>query len=294
MNSSNFSHILKPLVFILAGLVGANASGWTSHEECEGTINERVPGFFTLTTYSNDQVGTGSTSCQMGIKAGTDGWATWGGSMSFPSTLAKGQELWIRLSMFVPNDFNYSGSPQLKFMRTHTRASGGGNAGYLDFLITPDGPTHWDDANKKQTDSPYYYYYETVVRQEYPGVFSGDRIEKGVWESYEIYYKFDTLSVDEGGTGVVRIWKNNKLLSNLTNQITLNNSTTVADSFYLFTYWNGNAPKDQHLYIDDIIMTSDTPANTDDNGFRFIGGSIGSDSRSVSPMPPSGLEVILQ
>ena len=149
-------------------------------------------------------------------------------------------------------------------------------------------------ANKKQTDSPYYYYYETVVRQEYPGVFSGDRIEKGVWESYEIYYKFDTLSVDEGGTGVVRIWKNNKLLSNLTNQITLNNSTTVADSFYLFTYWNGNAPKDQHLYIDDIIMTSDTPVNTDDNGFRFIGGSIGSDSRSVSPMPPSGLEVILQ
>lgn len=287
---------LTSLFFYLFVLMFGHGSahGWTEFENCEGVEDVKVPGFFSLTKYTSEKVKAGSTSCRMGISSGTDGWGTWGGTMAFPSDLAKGDELWIRLNMFVPTDFNYTGSPQLKFMRVHTKTSSGGHLGYLDFLVTPNGPTHWDSNIGIQSDAPYYYYYESVVRQIYPGTYQNDRIQKGVWESFEIYWELDNVSVDSGGNGRVRIWKNNKLLGDYTNQTTLTNSTDLADSFFLFTYWNGNAPKTQHVYIDDIVMTSDRPDNVDAHGNYFIGGENSDPAPEYSrPSPPSEMQISL-
>lgn len=286
-------NLAKPCVLIAIILMQESAFGWSEYVDCEGAPGKRATQFFSMTTYSNAQANSGNTSCRMGIRKGTDGWGEWGGVIDFPKALRAGEELWARVNLFVPNDFDYTASPQLKFMRVHTRSPGHDNMGYLDFLVTPDGPTHWDSGRNKQTNAPYYYYYETKVRQAFPGNYESDRIQKGKWESYEIYYKFDTRSVSEGGTGRVRIWKNNKLLADLPNQVTLKENSTEAHALFLFTYWNGPVPKTQYLFIDDIILTTSNPGKVDAKGNPYIGGSTGVANQELerNPIAPKGLQI---
>src|SRR5690606_2493299 len=122
------------------------ANAWTTKIDCEGgalqqKVREGGSGTFTSsfskTVYSSEQVGTGSQSCKMGISQGAEGWGEWGAVYQFPSKLHAGSEVWIRLSLYVPPNFNYSGSPWLKFMRVHTATASVNNRGYLDLYINP-------------------------------------------------------------------------------------------------------------------------------------------------------------
>jgi hypothetical protein len=270
--------------------VTSHVSAWSMRQDCEGPLGVKVDGMFKATTYTNEQVKAGSTSCRLAVRKGTVGWGEFGAMMLFPEPLVKGQELWIRLDLFVPEGFDYTANPQLKFMRVHTQSRAGENFGYLDFLITPDGPSHWSKKLNGLTDAPFYFYYETVVNQEYPGSYEKDRIKKGQWESFEIYYYLDSVSTENNGRGRVRIWKNEELLADLPSQTTLKNAEAVANSFLLFTYWNGGSPQDQHLYIDNIVITSDRPSNVDAAGYSFIGkGS--AKAESPKPMAPNNIKI---
>ena len=57
----------------------------------------------------------------------------------------------------------------------------------------------------------------------------------------------------------------------ITHLKTLNTSDAFADLFYLFSYWNGGAPQTQTMYVDDIIVTSQTPTTKDAQGNPYIG-----------------------
>lgn len=260
-----------------------STTGWYTHIDCEGGTpgakaaqggaNEFTEAF-SSTVYSNTQVGTGSESCQMGITQGSDGWGQWGGIYTFPTHLTAGDSLWARVSVYVPSTFNYTASPWLKFMRIHTASPTSVNQGYIDLYIVPPAGTIWDAALKKEVATPYAFYYEGNAIVRGVGAQPANDIVTNQWETYEIYYHLDTVSKDAGGAGEVRIWKNNQLLADLTDQATLADSATYAEALYLFTYWNGNAPATQSLYIDDVTITNQTPANTDANGYPFIGTPI--------------------
>jgi hypothetical protein len=271
------------------------ASAWTTRIDCEGggglgtKLLETPPNNFTSTftrsVYSNERVASGSQSCKMGISKGAEGFGEWGAIYSFPSKLSVGSQLWIRVKIFVPESFNYTANPHLKFMRVHTASPSVGNHGYLDLYITPPTGTVYDQSLKKDVSAPFLFYYEGNPRLHTLGQRPLDNVALGKWESYEINYKLDTKSKDDGGTGEIKIWKNNKLLTDLTDQITLVDATTYAESFFLFTYWNGNAPATQSLFVDDIVITSDTPSNRDAQGNPFIGGA----TTGPVPLPPSSL-----
>jgi hypothetical protein len=125
----------------------------------------------------------------------------------------------------------------------------------------------------------------------------------GKWETYELYLSLDSVGKASGGQAEVRVWKNNQLLFDLTSDKTLADSSTYAESLFLFTWWNEVAPLSQSLYVDDIIVTSDTPSNKDAAGNAFIGGptpggastapptSTPPASTSVTPDPPSNVSV---
>lgn len=273
------------------------ASAWTQHIDCEGgTVGAKVAqgtansftNSFTSTVYSKTQVGTGAQSCQMGIPQGSDGWGIWGGIYQFPTHPTAGSQLWVRVSVFVPSGFNYTGSPMLKFMRVHTASPSSQNQGYLDLYINPPTGTVWDSSLKKDVSAPYQFYYEGNPIPHTLGVRPTNDIAFGKWETYEINYHLDTKSKSQGGTGEVLIWKNNQLLADLTDQTTLADPATYAESFYLFTYWNGNAPATQSLYVDDIIVTTDTPANKDAAGHPYIGSAVpgGTSTGSTAPVVP--------
>ncbi len=103
----------------------------------------------------------------------------------------------------------------------------------------------------------------------------------------------DYRSVADGGTSRVRVWKNGKLLAELNDIQTLKSKASYADRFLIFTYWNGGKPdgsgslpsKDQYLFVDDLILTTDTPSNHDMYGNPMIGDI------SITPKPPMSLKV---
>ena len=295
----------------LSLMLSQTASAWTTNLACQGgTAGAQVAqggganqwtNAFTLMHYSTAQVPTGSTqSCQLGVTAGTDGWDQWGGIYQFPSHLTSGSNLWIRLALYVPAGFNYTASPWLKFIRVHTASPSNANMGYNDLYINPAGGSVWDQTLGKQITAPFAYYYESQGDVRAVGT-SANSIATGKWETYELHYTIDTKSKNQGGVGEVKIWKNNALIADLTDQLQLADATTYVESFYLFTYWNGNAPATQQLYVDDVTITTDTPSNKDAAGNAFIGAPVlagspgtssgGGTTTTAVPNPPANVTV---
>ena len=85
------------------------------------------------------------------------------------------------------------------------------------------------------------------------GVFPRDEFVR-----HTICIDLDTLGANEAGNARVRFWQNAALLTDNGNIRTLINSTDYADALYLFSYWNGAAPKDQSLWIDALRVAAGT------------------------------------
>jgi hypothetical protein len=304
---------IRSTLFSLAAawlLQPLSASAWTWDNTCEGgTVGALVAqtsltGFtstFSSTVYSKDQAATGTQSCKLGITAGSDGWGQWGGTITYPSKISSGGQVWARVSLFVPSGFNLTTNDGiLKFMRIHTANSGGSNVGYHDLLISLPGFLEYNALGKVLSSPAYVYSFEGFPNMQAVGTQATTPVGYGKWETFEMWVKFDTVAKASGGTGEVRIWKNNQLLLD-TSQQTLVSSTDVSDYFYLFTYWNGNAPATQSLYVDDIIVSTDTPGNKDSAGNPCLcgpqpGGPLSTTSPPASsgtttPDPPSNVTV---
>ena len=264
------------------------AYAWTTSMDFDGgTIGQKVEGG--VNGFSNAAGATVYSACpsragqcaKMQIKKGSDGWSTWGGRLLFNehgrTELVKGDQLMISLDIFFPADplisggFDYSAAPHLKFLRVATQSSTGENEGYNDLYITPDGATHWDAENSKNTDAPFFYIKEQQNKARFIGSYPADRPQQGVWESYEVHLYFDNVTVDNGGSSKVVIRKNGVELAVLTDIQTLNTPTSKATQFLIFTYWNGGNSlatgyypvKDQYLYIDNLTVSTESSAAKD-------------------------------
>ena len=218
-------------------------------------------------TISSDRGSSGSQSCRMKV---TNGGSTWGGGMDLTGDLQTGDEIWIRLRTYAPAGFSTYVAPsrggKLKFIRITERSSSGTPA-RLDW--------YWPNRVILERDDVW----------QYPN--SGYDMTTGVWETWEMYVMFDKNSVDNGGTGRVRLWKNGTLIGDLTARGTLWSDATRVVDVRIFDHWNGGAPQTQHLYLDDLVVTNDPPSTTDSAGNRYIG--MGSFVAAVRPLPPSSI-----
>jgi hypothetical protein len=222
----------------------------------------------------------GSKSCRLSVNAGDTAFGTWGGIIDHPSPIVKGQEVWFRVRTFMPSSFNYNSNGEgshLKFMRIHTRTDATENLGYDDIYINPKGST-----------PPFQFIYEGEQVWSMIGSLS-NAISLGGWETYEIYVKLDTVPVSKGGTAKVRFWKNGTLLSEINDRVTISSASAYSDRTHLFTYWNGAAPATQQMYVDDLTLTTDTPAGRDAKGNPFVGTGGAVASSTIVPQPPSNV-----
>jgi hypothetical protein len=182
----------------------------------------------------------------------------------------------------MPFGFNYNSTSEgahLKFLRVHTSSASGSNQGYNDWYINPSNRVSGDN------NGTHKFIFEGEQRWSDFGT-EADRPQFGVWEVYEMYLKFDNVSTDNGGQALVRVWKNGVLKGEFTNRRTLSNSDSYSDRTHIFTYWNGGAPKTQHMWLDDVVVTSDTPDAVDSHGNPYVGAG---DFRALNPpiSPPS-------
>ncbi|SFM53570.1 hypothetical protein [Marinobacter zhejiangensis] len=223
------------------------------------------------TLYSDEVTLDGSLSAKMSIAEGAEGFGSWGGILNFPGNLTAGDKVWVQFYIYIPSNFYIytPGNGSLKFVRIRTNTSSGENGGYNDFQIIDDN---------SGVDAVYRYIKEGVWDIGWLYIANANQrntlLPRDKWLKLELEFSFGTVPVTEGGNSFVRLWLDDKMVWNGENAQTLSNNSDVANALYLFTYWNGRAPKSQSLYVDNIVMTSDTPPNVDSNGYRFIGGGL--------------------
>lgn len=269
---------------VLLSLIPAFAQAWTYTINCEDGAVGSTPANTDLafwgknTIITNEQASEGSKSCKFSIKKGSEGWPSsggpleWGAVLSLPSNVKVGEELWVRFDMFVPTGFDiWTNTGMLKFIRFGTKTSTR-TTGCVDFLMGVPNAKLWDPIAKKDVSPPFVVSFEGVPQLSMVGTRPTNDVVTGVWETYEAHVKVDSIPQSLGGQSTARMWKNNVPIADLPGQITAVDKTGVVQSIYLFTYWNGNAPKDQHVYIDNITVTNQQPANVDRRGHAYIGG----------------------
>jgi hypothetical protein len=292
------------MVVMAAVALAPRADAWTISQNFDSSSVGAACGWDAAggSKVSNIQKYSGANSCQLNVTAGQTAYGMWGGVLQHPTALKQGSELWFRVRTFMPNGFNYNSNGEgnhLKFFRFHTATPSGGNAGYDDIYINPKG-----------MNPPFQFIYEGEQVWDMLGTSTGtltnvvsggnqDAIQLGVWETYEYYVKFDTRSKNAGGQAEVRFWKNGALMGDFTDRITLSVSTDIVDQTNLFTYWNGGAPATESMYVDDLVLTSDTPSGRDAAGHPYIGvgaassssGGSSGGSTTVTPDPPTSVTV---
>ena len=267
------------LALIFSIFFGTQVHAWVETAGFEnGTIGQQAigpdafdNGGYTNTTFDNQVVRNGTVSAKMtAIQGSTD----WGAFNRFPSTLGEGDEIWMRYYLYFPPGFNFSCSQcaGLKTMRIHTRSASGANEGYFDVLIGA-GVGLNVASEVANTD-----FYNNWPNGSWAGL--GSPVPTGQWHAIEQYVKFSSVP----GQGIYRVWQNGNLIFEDTQTYTLRSSTSVADYNFIFGYWNGNAPATQSAYIDDFVVSSDTPSNFDSHGNRFIG--LSTSTFVARPKPP--------
>ena len=76
------------------------------------------------------------------------------------------------------------------------------------------------------------------------------------WNTCEIYVKFSS----DPSKSIIRFWQEGNLVFEAADVVaTLASSNSISDRVLIGNYYNGNAPKTQSAYIDNIVVTSDSP-----------------------------------
>lgn len=244
----------------------------------------------------DDRAASGTQSFRSEITKGAVGSTNdrWGlpiAGHAGPAGMTSGDEVWMQLKTFWPVGANYTARPWMKFLRMYTVNSQLGKPppegeknntnGWLDIYIRPPSATTVSFHTVQEEVPDYFDDGPHDKPTPYGGNWllgdGGDKIVPGEWETYEVYYYLDERSKNEGGNAVVRLWKNCELIGEVTAMRTLRyDADYLSGRVLIFNYWNGGAPSNQHVYIDDVeISTSDDPpTNNDRNGNAFIGGCL--------------------
>lgn len=201
---------------------------------------------------SSDKSVDGGLSARLSIDSADTGFGSWGGVINFPTTLTQGADLWLQLYIFVPSDFvvKTPGNGSLKFIRVRTKTSSGSNAGYNDIQIQDDG--EWESSFRMIKERQDWWF-----KFGAPGTF-----KKGQWQRISVNLKMSSATGSQGAR--VRVWQDGMLLIDENRMQTLSSTTDFADALYLFTYWNGGAPKSQSLWVDQIRISNSKPAWSQD------------------------------
>lgn len=235
--------------------------------------------------YTTKQVKEGSAAAELNIGVGQTAWGTWGGAIDLPTPLRKDQEVWVSLEMFIPNDFEIStNTGSLKFVRLRFKSPEGKHEGSLDNLI----------RMQNQTSGVMTLLKEDQMLLAHYGERGQDDIPIGQWVRFEMYTYLHNVPKAKGGKALVRAWLNGKLLTEEERVRTISESASYMDGLFLFTYWNGGAPKTQSMYVDNIIITSDTPSNRDKFGNPMIGEFQKSAEAVVRPQTPGALSIAIR
>lgn len=251
------------------GALGANISTISSASSANSII-------------SADRALFGTRSARDDIAARQGGGMGWYFDSGFP-VLAVGDEIWMRLSMWIPPDANLCGNSGsgLKFFRFRQKNAAGTAVGYQDLYYSTDTSGNflkWHMINEANT-SPVAW---TVLTTD-----QNAQIIKGGWTTVELYYKLDSVLVSAGGQARARLWINGAPFADNVSGPTLASASHTFFQHLFLTYWNqrstnpasGAGPDVPYTFYYDQWSCAIKSATRDDtehlaldvNGHRHIG-----------------------
>jgi len=259
------------VLVILLGVAADNAQGWTITSGFEdgtpgtnATGSDAFGGAGSDTKHSDERSFTGSQSAKFHFTECEEGWAKAHASYGYPSNVPYGGEIWARCYIYQKSPWSngYCGPftcGYWKFFRIRRKHSDDSHRGYTSIIGQHTGPFFMSNEScpvasiQQNVGSPY-----TLAVDQ--------------WECVEFYIKFHETE------GIIRMWINGELKVERTNFQT-SYEGDYANQTYVYTWWNDGAPQDQDSFMDDIVITTDTPSQQDSYGNYMI-GSIG------GPTPP--------
>lgn len=257
------------MVFTL--FLTTNAMAWTKHltfeSGLEGTTGFHWAGARQFVKQSATVAHEGTYSAEFHFKHGDTCWEnrlTCGAGYNFDEVggnLGEGDELWVRGYYFFPDGWDW-GSVKAAEKRKILRFRVDGR-GYLSVIAVWEGGSHAQVESSSEIEPDYAHWTGSYFTQN-----------SGKWYSVEQYVKFSTSS----SVAVHRIWLDGVLVSEHAPDHnphgTLESAADVVSSILFFTYWNGGKRTSQSAYIDDVVITTDKPAQVDSLGNSMIGPSV--------------------
>jgi len=252
-----------------------NARGTTSGvrvADSSGKINGKdvFQGDAFNTYYSDEVLFNGDNTIKMSVASGNTGFGSFGGTINlgtYPNgaILFHGDELWIRSRIYLPAGFEYNLQGRNKFLRLrvfHEENGAAVSEGYNDLYIDGSDPN----------GSPWAFIFEGRQQWLVLGTGPGDALEIGKWHTIEMHLVLDNLKGSEGGSALVQVWFDDRLLGESSERATLKQVDSYMSFFYYFTYWdNLGAHRDTDVFIESIVMTSEKPLNVDAAGNHYLG-----------------------
>ncbi len=266
--------IMTASLFFLMNASIASAWTWNANFD-SGTPGTRALGTSgfngldtgTLTVFSNVHSHSGSQACLFPWTTGTTGYNEFTGEINYPSSVAQGGEIWLRAYYYFDAGWSWDnaggGYGGTKILRNRTTAPWGTynsiTTNRTGRLVLSNEPGSYQSANYDMEPS------------------STATFDIGRWQSIELYIKFSATP----GQGIMRIWKDGVLLLENLIQPTLAQSSNVSTGALVMSMWNLSTVQAQNEWVDDVVITTDTPSNRDAAGNVMIGPTDWSNSSPV-------------
>ena len=245
----------------------------------------------TISVYSDEYVINGTQSARGKCAALSDGFGSWGHILLTAdmgvSDFAVGDEVWVSQNIRFKENFNFTTvGGGLKILRFLVAGTGAGS--HIDLYSNTSGVDagtfSWrseiHNGVNNSTDQDARINFDN--QNQRTDLNNTTAFARGVNHNLEVYVKFGG-----GGSGVVRVWLDNVLLYEDTQNATTNDADNTCDRVMLFTYWNGTAPAtdkdgaavtEQVCYYDDVIIFSTVdgnlpPSRTDSEDNAYIGAA---------------------
>jgi len=256
-------NILSLLLFFASGQAFAWTQTATFESGANGAKASGSSGFSaagTRTTFSSDMAHSGTKSAKMVWNKGDEGFDADRGELAYPSSVGNGGGVWIRGYYYFPAGWSWvdtaGSNTHVKTLRIAIPG-----AGFISFIIRSGGQIMY-------SNEPAAAYEENLNAY----------VDTGRWQCLELYVKM-------GNPGIVRMWKDGVLIK----QDTSHTTGSSAVYSYIMSQWNNGPAQNQTEYLDDFIVTTDTPSGRDSAGNPMIGPTNGTSQAPLTA--PTGLRI---
>jgi hypothetical protein len=264
-----------------SGSAGAAGSSGTAHSytpfalsDCDdGAVGEPATGLDALadtlgpgTVYSDEQALDGAgKSCKTFAEAGQ---SYFGGRFRTPNmNVGDTGDLWIRQALYFPQGFCFGygaggdGWGATKWIRVEFddgNPSTGGPGSRLTLELGNFASNACNSATEIWGAAREYAGTTNCQPASFPA------LETGAWRMVQWHTHFAA-----DGSGFIRFWLDDEFLGQWDGQ-TLPSSLPKIDFVQYGDYWNGTPFQDVEWYMDDVIMSSETPDTLDAGGRPYI------------------------